>query len=131
MSEQKAKPGAIAWTDLTVPDAERLRDFYGAVAGWRSEPVSMGDYNDFVMAPVDGPPVAGVCHARGANAGLPPHWLIYINVTDLDSSLKRCVELGGKIVAQPRSAGGHGRYAVIEDPAGAVAALFEPAADTK
>ncbi|MFB3107254.1 MAG: hypothetical protein ACE1ZA_20350, partial [Pseudomonadales bacterium] len=39
--------------------------------------------------------VAGICHARGSNANLPPQWLIYINVADVDKSVQRCVEMGG------------------------------------
>ena len=73
------KPGTIAWTDLTVPDAESLRDFYAKVVGWRFEPVPMGEYHDFNMIPPNGDgPAAGICHARGANADLPPVWMIYI-----------------------------------------------------
>ena len=64
------KPGTITWQDLTVGDAEALRDFYAAVVGWTPEPVKMGDYADFTMK-ADGEPIAGVCHARGHNAGLP------------------------------------------------------------
>ena len=29
-------------------------------------------------------PVSGICHARGSNADLPPVWLIYITVADLE-----------------------------------------------
>jgi len=36
-----------------------------------------------------------------------------------------CRKRGGKIVCSPRAMAG-GRMAVIQDPAGAVAALFEP-----
>ena len=42
-------PGSIAWTDLTVNDAEALRDFYARVTGWTAQPVSLGEYSDFVM----------------------------------------------------------------------------------
>ena len=83
------KVGAVAWQDLTVPDAERLRDFYAAVVGWRPEPVEMGGYADFnMLAPSTGEPAAGVCFARGANAELPPQWLIYVTVADLDASVR-------------------------------------------
>lgn len=127
MSDQdRPEPGAIAWTDLTIGDAEAIKEFYQQVVGWRPSPVSMGDYDDFNMtAPGSGQAVAGVCHARGSNADLPPCWLIYIVVEDLDSSLARCTDLGGRVVLSPKGLGGHGRYAVIEDPAGAVSALFE------
>lgn len=129
MSEQKIpEVGSITWTDLTVPNAEEVRDFYSKVVGWIPQPVSMGNYNDFNMtAPESGQPVAGICHARGVNAELPPQWLVYITVENVDQSAEKCRELGGKILAGPKGLGGHGRYCVIQDPAGAVAALFEPA----
>ena len=123
----RPEPGAITWMDLTVPDAQRLRDFYAAVAGWKTVDVPMGGYVDFSMiAPGSGKPVAGVCHARGANADLPAQWLIYITVADLDASLERCRALGGALVTGPRGLGDWGRFAVIRDPAGAVAGLIEP-----
>ena len=117
-------PGSISWQDLTVDDAERVRDFYQSVAGWTPKALNMGTYSDFVMRGTDGD-VAGICHARGANAGLPPVWLIYITVEDLDHSIAECQRLGGSLIAPPRGYGG-GRYCVIKDPAGAVCALYQP-----
>ena len=61
------EPGTISWQDLTVADADGVRDFYEAVAGWTPEPLSMGAYSDFVMNAADGTPVAGICHARAGN----------------------------------------------------------------
>jgi predicted enzyme related to lactoylglutathione lyase len=125
MNEPSKPPvGSISWTDLTVENAATIRDFYQAVAGWNSAPISMGDYDDYAMlSPTDGSGVAGICHARGANAELPPQWLIYITVADLDESMARCRENGGAIIAGPKSMG-KDRYCVIRDPAGAVAALY-------
>lgn len=121
------EPGTIGWHDLTVEDAETARDFYEAVAGWRPEPVELEGYQDFNMRlPHRQEAVAGVCHARGSNADLPPQWLMYVVVESLDRSLERCREMDGEVVAGPRGIGGS-RYAVIRDPAGAVCALYEPA----
>jgi predicted enzyme related to lactoylglutathione lyase len=121
-------PGTIGWADLTVPDAERVRDFYAAVTGWVPQPLSMGEYADYVMTtPGTAAPVAGICHARGANADLPPVWLVYISVPDLDASLAACRAAGGALVVEPRGVGGGARYAVIRDPAGAVVALHQAA----
>lgn len=126
MSKPKPEIGSVVWTDLTVPDAESVRDFYQKVVGWVSGPVDMGDYVDFNMnAPGSGEAKTGICHARGVNADLPPQWLIYIVVEDIERSVERAVELGGALVSSPREMGGHGRYCVIRDPAGAVAALFQ------
>ena len=122
----KPRVGAITWCDLTVENAPAVRGFYEKVIGWNSEAMDMGGYEDFGMnLPSNGKTVAGICHARGANAGLPPQWLIYLTVADLGASLKACRKLGGKVVAGPRPLSG-GRMAVISDPSGAVAALFEP-----
>ena len=125
---EKPEQGAITWIDLTVDNADELRRFYADVVGWISEPVSMGEYDDFNMtSPASGRPMAGVCHARGTNAELPAQWLIYINVANLDHAIARCQELGGGLIRPATAMGGMGRYCVIRDPAGAVAALFEPA----
>jgi predicted enzyme related to lactoylglutathione lyase len=119
--------GEISWVDLTVADAPGIRDFYSAVTGWSASEVPMGAYSDFCMnAPATGASVAGVCHARGGNANLPPQWLIYIVVADLDASLAACRARGGAVIDGPRSMGREASYAVIRDPAGAVAALYQP-----
>lgn len=121
--------GGIGWVDLTVADAEGVRDFYRDVAGWTASEISMGGYDDFCMhEPGTGTPAAGVCHARGENPDLPPRWIVYVRVFDLDASLARCTERGGRLVAGPRSFGDRRRYAVIEDPAGAISAIYEDAA---
>ena len=122
------KVGTIAWTDLSVPDAEGIREFYSKVVGWTSDPVPMGDYSDFNMMPPGGDaPVAGVCHARGTNADLPPVWLVYIVVEDLEKSLEACTEGGGEVLVGPKGIGPGSAYAVIRDPAGAVSALYQVA----
>jgi len=125
MSEKKT-PGSIAWMDLTVPNAATVRDFYSRVVGWTPSPVSMGEYDDYSMIP-DGEDdaVAGVCHARGVNADIPPAWLIYIVVEDLEESLSACTELGGEVLIGPKSMGPGSSFAIIRDPAGAVSALYQ------
>lgn len=121
------KPGTVSWFDLTVSNADAVKDFYSAVAGWNSMPVNMGGYSDYcMMPPRSKKPAGGICHARGENADLPPQWLIYITVPNLTASLKACVAKGGKVLRPAKSMGG-ARMAVIRDPAGAVAALFQPA----
>lgn len=125
MSEQYAA-GTIGWLDLTVADAAKVRQFYENVIGWSSSGVDMGGYEDFTMLASDGEtPVAGVCHSRGANADIPPYWIPYFIVEDLDQGIQSVNSGGGAIVSGPRTAGSTGRYCIIRDPAGAYAALFQ------
>ena len=119
--------GRIAWLDLTVPEASETRDFYRDVVGWSVEDVEMNDesgrYADYALCTTDGTAVAGVCHARGVNAGLPPVWLICLPVGDLDESLSRVREEGGEVVEARRGKAGSYTYAVVRDPVGVCVAL--------
>ena len=117
--------GSVSWIDLTVADASGVRDFYEAVVGWTSTGVDCGGYEDFCMnRPEDGETVAGVCHQRGLNAGLPPVWMPYFIVEDLDRSLAAVRERGGEVIDGPREMG-EGRACFVRDPAGACAALYQ------
>lgn len=125
MSE-KSEFGSIGWIDLTCENADQIRDFYSAVVGWDHAPVEMGDYDDYCMMTKDSDvPLTGICHKRGVNADLPGQWIIYITVADLAKSLKKCIALGGEALTEPRYTEGQGGYCVIQDPAGAVFALFQ------
>ncbi len=99
MTDLHSSAGRIGWVDLTVENAGQALDFYTKVTGWKSFASSMGDYNDYcVGADPESAPVAGICHARGVNAKVPPQWIVYITVDDLDKSLSACSELGGEIL---------------------------------
>jgi len=118
--------GKIGWIDMTVDDADGLRDFYKSVVGWGTEAVSMGEYSDYSMTlPDSGEAVTGICHPRGGNAELPGGWLIYITVADVDASAAACTANGGQVLVGPKGLAG-GRFCVICDPSGATAALYQP-----
>lgn len=116
----------IGWLDLTVEDASAVRDFYVEVAGFQSQGLSMGDYEDYVLLAGE-EAAGGVCHARGANADLPPFWIPYFLVSDLEKSVKAVQEKGGKLIGGIRGEAGQDRFAIFRDPAGAVAAVFQKA----
>jgi predicted enzyme related to lactoylglutathione lyase len=126
MSESnRPKPGTITWHDLTVKDAAGVRDFYSAVVGWKHEAVAMDGCEDFAMiAPSTGEQVAGICHAVGVNKDLPPQWLMYVIVADIEASARKCTQLGGAVLLAPRPLM-DGRFCVIRDPAGAACALYQ------
>jgi hypothetical protein len=124
MIEQNKEFGSIVWQDLTVKDTKAVRDFYCKVAGWNAHGHGMEDYNDYDMKlPGSDKVVAGICHAIGINANIPPQWLIYISVEDVDKSAEVCIASGGKVIEGPRKMGEF-NFCVIQDPAGAVCALL-------
>ncbi len=119
--------GKIISADLTVPNADHIRDFYQQVIGWEVENMPMEDqgesYSDYVMKDVTGNWIGGVCHARGMNLGLPQQWLIYVQVADVAASIQQCENLGGKALKKVHNDDGSLQYAVIQDPAGVVLGL--------
>jgi uncharacterized protein len=122
--EPKVQIGAIEWRDLTVVNAEKVKDFYCSVVGWDSSAVSMGEYDDFnINLPNSSETIAGVCHARGSNNKLPAQWLMYVRVKDVVESAASCKELGGAVLDGPRAMGSS-QFCVIQDPEGAVLALI-------
>jgi len=124
MADQTPKIGTIGWLDLTVPNADAVRDFYAAVVGWSHDGIDMGGYADYVMKAPNGEAVGGVCHARGVNAKVPPSWIPYAIVADLAACVAKVKSMGGTIVDGPRGAGG-GQMCIIKDPAGAVFGLYQ------
>ena len=116
--------GKIEWFDLTVDDASRIKDFYCSVIGWSSTELDVGSYSDYnINLPDTTNTIAGICHARGFNASLPPQWLAYVRVCSIEDSIEKCEKLGGEVVDGPRRMGNN-NFCVIKDPAGAVLALL-------
>jgi predicted enzyme related to lactoylglutathione lyase len=116
--------GSMSWMDITVPDATKLQSFYADVIGWKAKPLSMGDYDDYVMKG-EGDSKVGICHARGKNAEIPPVWMPYFVVADLNVALEHCERLGGRRIGEIRSYGETARFCVIQDPQGAHCMLFQ------
>jgi predicted enzyme related to lactoylglutathione lyase len=58
--------------------------------------------------------------------GVPPNWLAYVAVPDVDATAKRATELGGKLLREPEDIPTIGRFAVVADPQGAVLCAFQP-----
>lgn len=126
MGENKNKFGKILWSDLTVENADQIKDFYKEVVGWEENPVPMKDgedvYVDYGMG-IDGEGSAGICNKRGKHSHLPSQWIMYINVENVEYSLNKVLELGGKLIHEARKKDGSYFYVIVSDPAGAVFGL--------
>lgn len=130
MEKKKQEIGTINWTDITVPDAEALKRFYENLIGWTSEgiPMKEGDnaYEDYVMKSPDGKAIAGICHLKGVNQSLPPTWIVYITVENVEKSLQKALGLGGKLIKKYHTKEGKLMYVIVQDLAGAVFGMAEP-----
>lgn len=117
------KHGQIVWRDLTVKDADQIKDFYETVIGWETSHHDMGDYYDFnVIVKETQDIISGIIHKRSSNDDLPSVWLNYIYVDDVDTVAKLCAENGGKVLVKRKM--GPSDFAVLQDPSGAIIAVI-------
>jgi len=124
------EPGTFSWTELATPDPVGAKEFYGSVFGWESEDAAVGDATIYTMLRVDGDDVAALYEQSPEQqaAGIPPSWLCHVTVDSADAVAARAAELGGAPLGEPFDVMEYGRMALIQDPAGATLALWEPRA---
>jgi predicted enzyme related to lactoylglutathione lyase len=113
-------PGTFCWADLGTPDTAASGQFYGELFGWEAEPLGDAPYE---MLTLRGQNVAGLY--RPPDDQPPPGWLSYVSVQDADATASRARELGGDVLLEPHDVG-VGRGAFLQDPQGAIVALWEP-----
>jgi uncharacterized protein len=126
MAENGVAPGTPGWVDLGTPDVKASTEFYGAIFGWTGHTgdPQYGGYTLFHTA--DGKQVAGC--APLMSPGQPPAWTTYVAVEDADATVAAALEAGATVVAPAIDVGDQGRMAVLQDPTGAVFALWQPGA---
>jgi uncharacterized protein len=115
-------PGAMTLNQLNTSDPEAARTFYEGLFGWRSELVEGGDQPYWGL--YNGDRLNGGMMPLPPDAGAPSHWLVYFTSTDLEDSVARITEGGGRVVIEPMPIPS-GRITVAQDPQGATFALFE------
>jgi len=127
MAEEKMRLGTFCWTELATRDVETAKKFYSELIGWTTRDQDMAGFTYTVLMPAGSDEqVGGIMSMTGPQwEGVPPHWMPYIAVEDVDDRADKCVELGGKIKIKPTDIPNVGRFCVIEDPTGAVVSLFQ------
>src|SRR4051812_42186030 len=128
MSEgTKHAAGTPSWADLGTTDAEAATAFYSNVFGWETEKTSAGPAGDYVLCRLDGALVAGLYEQDQAmkQRGVPPMWLVYVSVDDVVAAAAAVPDGGGTVHGQPFEVGDAGRMALVQDPTGAMFALWQ------
>jgi predicted enzyme related to lactoylglutathione lyase len=123
--EREPGAGEFCWVELHTDDASAALAFYKKVFGWSSKELKFEGVPAYNELAREGGKGAGGITAKAMPS--PNAWLAYVVVNDVDASAKRAVALKGKVLAPPADIPNIGRFAVIEDPTGAVLALFKGA----
>jgi predicted enzyme related to lactoylglutathione lyase len=122
----KHTPGTFCWVELGTTDQDGAKRFYGSLFGWTFVDFPIGPADSYTMFKLDGRDSAAAYEMGDREAGVPPHWNLYIAVEDADSAAARAVELGGTVPAGVFDVHTNGRMAVIIDPTGAAFCIWQP-----
>ncbi len=119
--------GRASWHDLVTRDLETSRKFAAEVFGWSFEETQSDKKLDYIVASVDGHPVAGLAQAKetGTNSS---QWLTFVLVPDLDAAIAAATAAGASVAIKPTEVKDRGRAAVVLDPQGAPFGLLEQGA---
>ncbi|MEV0532438.1 VOC family protein [Kitasatospora sp. NPDC050463] len=112
-------PGALGWVELLTRDPDGARAFYPAVFDWTVRPSEV--YPQWGLAGAD---FGGMLTMDDRfPPQVPPHWLPYFAVADVDVTVSRAGNLGADVLMPPTSMPDGPRIAVLRDPQGAAFAV--------
>ena len=119
------------WHELATTDVAGAKAFYTGMFGWGWQDMDMGEMGVYNVIQQGDEAHGGVMDMPEGqrNAGVPCHWMNYIQVDDVDASAAKAKSLGGQIHAEPFDIPNVGRMSVIQDPQGAVFSIMTPASE--
>ena len=119
------KMGEFCWNELATSDIEAAKDFYGKVFGWEFSDHDVGGMI-YTMIKLNNKEFGGMWSIpKDKKKEIPPHWMSYILVEDVEDSLEKARKQGASIVKPTSKAGDFGLFAIITDPTGAHVALWQ------
>jgi len=111
-------PNTFVWNELATRDPEDAAQFYNTVLGWETQADS--GPNPYTMFVNNGRFAGGLLGMDDSFGDMPTCWSVYFSVEDLDASVARVKELGGNILVESQNISETDRFAVVQDPQGAV-----------
>jgi predicted enzyme related to lactoylglutathione lyase len=122
LSEGSGSAGVFVWDELGTTDVDGAQRFYEAVFGWTTKDMGedFGGYRIFHRGEEQ---VAGLM--ANPKPEIPAMWTPYIGVDDTDAMCKKATDLGAKVLVEPMDVPTVGRFAILNDPQGAVFGIIK------
>lgn len=125
--ETKFAPGTFCWVELGTTNGEAAKKFYTELFGWDFTDNPIGPGMVYTILKLGGKDVGALYQMppEMTTNGVPPHWMSYVSVTSADESAAKAKEAGATLMKEPFDVFDVGRMAVLQDPTGAVFALWQ------
>ncbi|MCX4878883.1 MULTISPECIES: VOC family protein [unclassified Streptomyces] len=115
-------PGSLGWVELLTRAPERCLSFYTTVFRW-----SVNASEHYTQWGIDGADFGGMVRMDDKfPPEVPPHWLPYFAVSDVDATAATATGAGGTVLMAPTAVPDGPRIAVLRDPQQAVFGVYRP-----
>lgn len=124
MPKEKPESGKFCWNELMTRDTEGSAKFYSALLGWTPTDSGMAGYS-YTLWKQGETDVGGMMEMpKDVPAAVPPHWMSYVAVDDVDAVAAQVNDLGGTLLVPPQDIPDVGRFCILQDPSGATLGLI-------
>lgn len=114
--------GQFVWYELTTPDVDGAIKFYPKFTNWGTQPFD----KDYTVWTTRGQPLGGIFRLTDEMRakGVPPNWMPYVEADNVDATVAKAKSLGATVTVEPADIPGTGRFAVVQDPQGAMFGVY-------
>jgi uncharacterized protein len=117
--------GRFVWHDLMTTNIEQSLSFYSELfPEWNIETIPMGDHT-YHKIHVGDLSFGGFVNMEASDDGPSTHWISYVGVPNCDETVARCEQHGGTTVIPGFDVPNIGKFALIQDPQGALIKPFQ------
>lgn len=135
--QQPPRPrhGEFMWNELMTRDDTRAMEFFEKLLGWGHKDWPLGPdaaAGVYRLMTAGEKSVAGIMKMTEPQfpPQIPPHWMSYIAVDDVDRRYNLALSLGGESCHPPTDIPQVGRFCIVKDPTGALVSLMTPLGGT-
>ena len=119
-------PGSIHWVELHSTDIKADIAWMEATFGISTKTMPMPNGSYYILSTGSEDNMLGGA-MQGEAPGVPSHWLAWVEVADLEDTLKRVAGHDGKVLTDIMEIESVGRIAVVQDPTGGTFGVIKPA----
>lgn len=113
----------FAHIELNTTDLKKAKAFYKRIFKWKLTDMKMGPGMVYTMVDTGSKDVGGGMQ-RKQMADAPTSWLPYVEVKDVNETIKKAKKAGAQIVVPYMPIPGMGSFGIFVDPAGAALGVW-------
>lgn len=117
--------GALCWNELMTRDTAAAKAFYTALFGWTAKDQDMGPAGMYTVFSKGDRQAAGMMGITPNMGPMPPNWVVYFAVDEVDARADRAKAAGAQIHVPPTNIPNVGRFSMMSDPQGAAVSIIK------